>query len=76
MGLMPRKPNLNALTAPSARVLDAYVFESLREVREVTRHWITAYNEDRPHNSLGIMPPAMFRWQVEKARHSTLGLSH
>ncbi len=56
--------------------LDACVFKSLREVREITRHWITAYNEEHPHNSLGSIPPAMFRRQVEKARNFILELSH
>ena len=57
-------------------VLDADVFESLREVREMTRQWSTVYNEERPHHSLGSLPPAMFRRQVEQARNSTLELSH
>ena len=42
------------------------VFESLHQVREITRAWITEYNEERPHDSLGKIPPAMFRRQVEK----------
>lgn len=78
--IQPGKPNQNAYIERFNRtfrhaVLDAYVFESLRQVREITRHWITAYNEDRPHHSLGSIPPAMFRRQVENARHSTLELS-
>ena len=78
--IQPGKPNQNAYIERFNRtfrheVLDAYVFSSLREVREITRHWITAYNEDRPHHSLGSIPPAMFRRQVEQARHSTLELS-
>ncbi len=48
-------------------VLNAYVFESLSQVREITRAWITEYNEERPHDSLGKIPPAMFRRQVERA---------
>lgn len=78
--IQPGKPNQNAYSERLNRtfrheVLDAYVFESLRQVREITRHWLTAYNEDRPHHSLGSIPPAMFRRQVENARHSTLELS-
>jgi putative transposase len=79
--IQPGKPNQNAYIERFNRtfrheVLDAYVFESLRQVREITRSWITEYNEERPHDSLGRIPPAMFRRQVEKAENSTLELSH
>ena len=57
-------------------VLDAYVFESLHQVREITRRWIAEYNEERPHDSMGRIPPAMFRRQIETARNSNLELSH
>ena len=33
-------------------------------------------NEERPHDSLGRIPPAMFRRQVENAGNSNLELSH
>ena len=57
-------------------MLNAYVFESLSQVREITRKWIKQYNEERPHSSLGQIPPAMFRRQVENAENSNLELSH
>ena len=44
-------------------VLDANVFASLNEVREHVHHWITSYNEERPHQSLGNIPPTLFRQQ-------------
>jgi putative transposase len=79
--IQPGKPNQNAYIERFNRtfrheVLDAYVFESLRQVREITRHRITEYNEERPHDSLGRIPPAKFRRQVENAKNSTLELSH
>ncbi len=79
--IQPGKPNQNAYIERFNRtfrheVLDAYVFESLRQVRQITRDWIHEYNEERPHDSLGKIPPAMFRRQTETARNSTSKLCH
>lgn len=41
-------------------VLDLYVFNSLDEVRKVTEAFVREYNEERPHESLGDMPPVEF----------------
>lgn len=41
-------------------VRDAYVFESIEQVREVTETWLHGYNEERPHGSLGRVPPLTF----------------
>ena len=38
-------------------VLSAYVFESLEQVREITESWLLEYNQERPHESLGSVPP-------------------
>ena len=38
-------------------VLDMYVFQSLKEVREQTEKWLKEYNEERPHDALGDMTP-------------------
>lgn len=44
-------------------VLDLYVFNSLSEVPAITEDFIRAYNEERPHESLGNMTPMSFAAQ-------------
>ena len=45
-------------------VLSAYLFEDLDQVREVAWQWMIEYNEERPHDALGGVPPAVFRDRV------------
>ena len=42
-------------------VLDAYIFRTLLDVRELTEAWMTDYNECRPHESLDNMTPMEYR---------------
>jgi len=41
-------------------VLDAYLFDSLEQVRAITETWLETYNTERPHESLGQVPPLSF----------------
>jgi putative transposase len=41
-------------------VLDAYVFESLDQVREISAQWMREDNEERPHDTLGRVPLSLF----------------
>jgi putative transposase len=64
--IQPGKPNQNAFVERFNRtfrheVLDAYVFESLDQVREISAEWMREYNEERPHDTLNGMPPTSFR---------------
>ncbi len=48
-------------------VLSAYLFDSLDEVREITADWINRYNQIRPHDALGSLPPARYRERLLEA---------
>ena len=48
---------------------------SLNQVREVTYRWLETYNEIRPHDALGRIPPAVFRRRLEELGNSGLELS-
>jgi len=71
------KPQQNAFIERFNRtyrheVLNAYLFESLDEVRQITDEWLKVYNEERPHRALGKLPPKTYRQQAE---NSTLEMS-
>ena len=80
MFIQPGKPNQNAFVERFNRsfreeVLDAWLFNAVSEVQGAADDWLTDYNEFRPHESLGNVPPAVFKPRVFNQEVSTSDLS-
>lgn len=78
--IQPGKPAQNAFIERfnqtyRTEVLDAHVFTALAEVRAITTDWLRRYNTERPHDSLGRVPPLQFLPRLEPPREYSYQLS-
>ena len=63
--IQPGKPTQNAYIERFNRsfredILDAYLFESMDQLRELAMNWMQDYNQLHPHQSLNNMSPLKY----------------
>ena len=78
--IQPGKPDQNAYIERFNRsyrteVLNAHLFGSIAELRALTDAWLRIYNGERPHDSLGRVPPLIFLPRPSSAEKSPIELS-
>lgn len=74
--IQPGKPDQNAFIERFNRsyrteLLDLYTFDSIEQVQALTDEWLVCYNQERPHESLGRVPPLTFMPRTQIAGLST-----
>lgn len=75
--IQPSKPQQNGFIERfngsfRREFLNAYLFESLSQVREMVWFWQQDYNQNRTHESLNHLPPEAYRKQLENSNLTCL----
>ena len=78
--IQPGKPDQNAYIervnrSDRTEVLNAHLLESIAELRALTTTWLRIYNSERPHDSLGRVPPLTFLPRPLSADQSLFAVS-
>jgi putative transposase len=78
--IQPGKPDQNAYIERFNRtyrteVLNAHLFATIAELQALTDQWQRIYNQERPHDSLGRVPPLTFLPRPTNAGQSPWELS-
>lgn len=78
--IQPGKPNQNAFIERFNRsyrteLLNLYLFETIDHVQQLSNEWLHSYNHERPHDSLGRVPPLTYMPRQQPAQLSTFNLS-
>ena len=78
--IQPGKPNQNAFMERFNRsyrteLLNLYLFETINQVKQLSEEWLHSYNHERPHDSLGRVPPLTYMPRQQPAQFSTSNVS-
>ena len=70
-----RNPSFAGQASSCEEVLNAWPFNAVREVQQDANDWLGDYNEFRLHESLGTVPPVIFKARAFNQEVFTPGFS-